>query len=215
MSTKRKLIVGAKATNWAAGVPGMIQDWREIAKKAAPAAGAGASGLVPQVRGWIVDNTTADWIMIAIGIVGAVWFMGTCIQWAREKRREALAKMEEIAKEAEAEVGKIEQEAQAQTEEAKQEAVEVKRAERANAAARRLIRKTWNIARDEMDVHPDDVYAIAAHEDVGRVLVEEFHSQHPEAFHEDPQRFDRILFIHWLVAYRRAKLPENPDENSE
>lgn len=195
MTKKRKLILGAKATNWAASVPGMITDWREIAKKAVPAAGAGASGLVPQVRGWIVDNTTADWIMIAIGIGGAVWFMWACVKFAADKRKEALAVIED----AQAQVDKIELETE-----------EAKRLERATAVAQRVTYDTGTIAHGEDEIHPDQAQEVVR--GVTERIVEEFIRHHPEAIRYHPPRLNRYLFIHWLVTYRRA---ENPDENSE
>ena len=101
MKRKRKLALVARATNWTASVPGTIEDWKDIGKKAVKLIP--AISPVPlwwsQGRGWIMGSWWGEaWVQITVvmllqlfGLLLFVWLVG------RAGRREALRERERAA----------------------------------------------------------------------------------------------------------------------
>lgn len=189
---KARAWIAARLTNWAASIPGTIQDWKEIAKRVIPG-GAAASAQTSAAKEWTMDNVPSDWLYLTVlwAIIGISTV--SLARWAGRKRLEVSAAKRQAEK----------------------EAGEARREARTKAVAERLISDTWNVARDESEIHPEDARTIA--QEAAERLVEEFVRQQPDANQSDPDRINRAAFIRWLVTHRTTERhdPPQPPERIE
>ena len=178
-SRRRKLLTGAKVVNWAASVPGTIQDWKDLRDKVgkvAPAvtvAGGTAPLLSARVREWIMDS--AAWGDVGlISLVVLAWMYAGFLLVRLMVRERARARR-------------------------------VRKDERAAEQARRIGRRTWGMSSVEW-VSPERAAEIVRHEHVSYVLVEEFIQRNPDACREGADgkvELERLRLFAWLVRVAR------------
>lgn len=178
MTKKRRLLTGVKGVNWAASVPGMIQDWKDLREKAgkvAPAvslAGSAAPLWWSGVRARIMDSAAwGDAGLIAVVVLAWICAGFLLVRFAMREKAKARGAAQGAKKKA-----------------------------RASEQARRMVRRTWGISNDER-VSPEKAVEIIRHEHVARVLVEEFIDRHPDAcpVGDGKIELDRARLLAWLV----------------
>jgi len=84
MTKKRKLLVGAKVTNWAASIPGTIKDWKDIVAAVREKLFSGAIGLlVAPVAAFFtfVVAVMGSWAWWEVVIFVVLWVWAACALW--------------------------------------------------------------------------------------------------------------------------------------
>lgn len=191
MAEKRKTWLVARCANWLASVPGTIDDWKGIAKRAGPGGAVATASLTPQARGAAMDNPGwAYWGFVALVMLVTIW---SIVRYIDDQRQESQKEVDQARQEAER---------------ARQEADQRQRTARASEQARRMNRRTWSISSDER-VSPEKAVEILLHEHVARVLVEEFIDRHPDACPAGDGKIelDRARLLAWLVRSSTQRQP--------
>lgn len=176
MAEKRKTWLVARGANWLASVPGTIDDWKGIAKRATPGGAVATASLMPQARGAAMDNPGwTYWGFVALVMLVTIW---SIVRYIDDQR----------------------QESQKEVERAKQEGERKAEEERARAEAQQIHRATAGRIGDEW-IHPHAARDIALTPETAEALVSAFIRQQPDAYRVDDEEpaVHRERFLLWLV----------------
>ncbi len=185
MTEKRRWIV-VRGANWLASIPGTIDDWKGIAKRAGPGGAVATASLTSPAKEAAMDNPGwTYWGFVALVMLVIIW---SIVRYIDDQR----------------------QESQKEAERARREGIRAALAAQATEQARRMTRHTLRISNADR-VSPELATEIVRNEHVSYVLVEEFIRRTPDAIQktEDGRiELDRTRLIAWLV--RSEKGGETP-----
>lgn len=184
MTEKRKTWLVVRVANWAASVPGTIQDWKAIAMRAGSGGVVTTASLTPQAKGAAMDNPGwAYWGFVALVMLVTIWSIVRHIDGQRK-------------------------ESQKEARRARQEGERKAERERARAAYDRIVTATHRIAAGDSyskRVDPDEAVKII--QAAAPAIATEFMRTHPEGLHGGTPQVDREMLMRWLVTGREAEAP--------
>ncbi len=91
MGKKRKLVAGTKVANWAASVPGTVQDWKDLGGKVSKKLSVVAPTPLwfPKVREWLMDS--AAWGDMGLLVAALLVQVAGIVYWTIHHRRKVQA----------------------------------------------------------------------------------------------------------------------------